>query len=126
MKVKLEDNYKKWYTIEDLERAKMVIACEKDDEETAKGWLEYAVREAMKHSSGYLERGLEAEAHTARNCRAWDAYDNGSGNMDVWIKGVAKTSCGYIEVGAYLSDIWQTGAVEYKHHMYIVEYKKAE
>ena len=31
MKVALEKDYKKYYTLEDLERAKAVISCEKED-----------------------------------------------------------------------------------------------
>ena len=56
MKVNLTENYKRIYTIEDLERAKKVIKCEKDDEETAKGWAEYAVREALKNTDDGLVR----------------------------------------------------------------------
>ena len=48
MRVKLEKNYKDHYTIADLERAKEVIAYEKEDEMPIKGWVEYAVREALK------------------------------------------------------------------------------
>ena len=126
MKVKLEKEYKGWYTLADLERAKAVIMIEKDDLETAKGWAEYAVNEAIKGRNDYCRCVLQADATTARNGRIWDAYDKGTGNMDVWISFIAETADGFVKGGAYLSDIWQSGAVEYKSHMYIRYYKAEE
>ncbi len=130
MKVKLEEKYRRYYTLEELDIAKEIIRQEKEDDEyTAKDWAEYAVREALKDENGnnidYLTKVITAEATTAKNCRAHDAYTSESGNMDVWIEATAKTYDGFIEVGAYLSDIWQTGAERYKDHMYINYYKKA-
>lgn len=125
MKVVLEDRYKEFYTVLDLERAKEVIRQEKEDLETAKGWAEYAVHEALKGSDDYLLEVLKASAHTARNLRVWDAYSVGSADMDVWIDALAETRWGFVRVGAYLSDIWQTGAISYKEHMYIKRYKEA-
>jgi len=120
MKVTLEKDYKRIYTIEEYESAKRVIAWEKEnDEETAKGWAEYAVREALKDEIESLTEVIKAEARTAKNGRIWDAYGEGSGMMDVLIEFVAKTSEGYMDGCAYLSDIWQTGADDYREHMYI-------
>ncbi len=125
MKVKLEENYKSIYTLENLEQAKAVIAWEKsEDEETAVGWAEYAVNEALKGRSDFLREIIKVEAHTAKNCRTWNAFGEDTGQMDIWIECIAKTADGFIEVGAYLTDIWQTGAVPYKHHEYIVYYPR--
>ena len=126
MKVTLEKGYKDVYTVSDVERARRVIEAEREDEETPAGWLEYAAREALRNSmydSGYVERVIEATARTARNSRAWNAYGEGTENMDVWVGGIAKVRTGkgddaYIEVGAYLSDIWLTGSVDYREHIY--------
>lgn len=125
MKVTLEKDYRRFYTLEDLDRAKAVIACEKEDDETITGWAEYAAREGLKGINDYVEEVLKASAHTAKNCRAWNKYGIDSQDMDVWIEGIAKTGRGFIEFGAYLSDIWETGATEYKHRMYIQYYKRA-
>ena len=126
MKVTLEERYREFYTLDDLDRAKAVIASEKDDFETAKGWAEMAVREALKGTDDGLKRIIEASARTARNGRiSWDGFCDGSGNMDVWIEGLAETWDGFAKFGAYLSDIWQTGAIPYKHHMFIINYKRA-
>lgn len=124
MRVKLEKNYKDIYTIGDLERAREVINYEKEDEMSIKDWVEYAVREALKNTNDYAVEILKAEAHTAKNCRAWNTYSDTSEDMDVWVNGVAETSEGFIKIGAYLSDIWQTGAIDYTDKMFIQYFKE--
>lgn len=120
MKVTLEKDYRKYYTLEELDMAKAVIAAEKDDEMSPKDWAEYAVREALRNKDGYLVEVLKAEARTTKNSRIdWNRYGEGTGMMDVWISFVAETTEGFIEGGACLSDIWETGGTEYKQHMYI-------
>jgi hypothetical protein len=137
MKVTLEKDYRKYYTLEDLDKAKKIIAYEKEDEMPIKDWAEYAAREALKGTGDYFDECLKAEAHTARNCRANDRYwpsryddngvwEDGSGDMDVWLEATVRTDKGFLVFGAYLSDIWGTGAVEYKQHMYIRYFKEAE
>ena len=127
MKVKLHADYKKYYTLDDLARAKAVIANEKEyDEETPAGWITYAVSELYDITGDDTERVITAEARTAKNCRAWNAYGTAidSQDMDVWIEGLVKTRHGYMEIGAYLSDIWQTGAVKYSEHIYYRYFKE--
>lgn len=124
MKVTLEKNYREYYTLEDLDIAKQIIKEEKEDEFTAKEWAKMAVGEALKDSSDFLIEVLSATATTGGNADAWDRYFDGSRHMDVWIEATAKTCDGYIEIGAYLSDIWQTGAEPYKHNMYIQKYER--
>ena len=124
MKVRLEDNYKSIYTLDDLERAKAIIKSEKEDEETAKGWAVYAAGEALKDSGEVVRRVIEADARTAKNGRIWNEYGEGTGDMDVWIEALAETSEGFIQVGAYLSDIWQTGAKDYMTNMWVERYKR--
>lgn len=120
MKVTLQKDYKALYTLEDLERAKMIIAEEKEnDEETAKGWAAYAIREALKGTKHIDREIITATATTAKNYRVWNAYGDNTGDLDVWIEATAETSDGFAKIGAYLSDIWQSGAVEYKQYMYI-------
>lgn len=127
MKVTLQQDYRKYYTLEDIDRAKAVIAYEKEnDDMKISEWVEYAVNEALKNEVDCLREVIKAEAHTAKNCRAWQLYGEGTEDMDVWIEAIAQTANGFIEIGAYLSDIWQTGATPYKHHMYIQYYKRAE
>lgn len=131
MKVLLPKDYKKYFTIEEYEIAKEIIKMEReDDASTAKEMAEYAVREALKNDDlCYLEEILEARAEVCRNKyqaydKVYDRYFEGSQLMDVYISGVAKVSFGYLEFGAYLSDIWETGAREYK--VDTVKYVKEE
>ena len=122
MKVKFEENYRSIYTLEDMDAAKVVMKYEKDDSETPAGWLEYAMNE---YGVEGLPEIIKAEAHTARNRRAWNRYgddENSSKDMDVWISGVIETYNKFIKIGAYLSDIWETGATPYKEHIFAVEY----
>ena len=122
MLVKLQERYKDFYTVSDLERARAVIRMMREDEEVVAGYAEYAVHEALKGKDDFLRRILKATAHTAKNRRVWDAYDNGSEDMDVWIDAIAETAFGFIKVGAYLSDIWQAGAVPFVQYMYVHYY----
>lgn len=119
MKVKLEKEYRSRYTLDELDMARKVIASEKDDGSTAREWAEYAVNEALRNEDGCLLEVIKAEAETAKNCRVFNAYGDGTGEMDVWVSFLAETTEGFIKGGAYLSDIWQTGGMEYKQHMYI-------
>ena len=127
MKVTLEKDYRRYYTLEDLDRARKVIAAEKEyDDCPVKEWAEMAIREALKNDDGITEDWIveifRAEAHTAKNSRVWNAYgypDDETENMDVWIEFAAELGQGYIKGGAYLSDIWQTGGTDYRQHMYI-------
>ena len=119
MKVTLQKDYRKFYTLEDLERAKAVIAFEKDnDESSVKEWAEYAINEAIGNEGRIIEI-YKADATTAKNCRAWNLYGNDTQDMDVWVQAVAETTAGFVKIGAYLSDIWQTGAKQYRQHMFI-------
>lgn len=123
MKVSFEKDYRRLYTLEDIDAARVVMEYEKEDEETAAGWAEMAAREAVRGCCGrYVEEIITAKAETAKNCRIWDEYGDGSKDMDVWITATVKIDRGFLEIGAYLSDIWQTGAERYTQHMYICRY----
>lgn len=125
MKVILEKNYRKYYTLEDLDRARRVIAAEKETDCTPKEYAEMAIREALKNDDGIADDWIveifKAEAHTAKNHRAWNLWGDSleTETMDVWIEFAAELEQGYIKGGAYLSDIWQTGGTDYREHIYI-------
>lgn len=127
MKVLLPNDYKKYFTVEEYEIAKEIIKTEKEDASTVKDMAEYAVREVLKNDDlCYLEEILEAKAEVCKNILIVDCdrYFEGSKLMDIYISGVARVSFGYLEFGAYLSDIWETGAREYK--VYTTKYVKEE
>lgn len=125
MKVRLEDDYRKLYTLEELDQAKAVIQYEKEyDAESVKNWAEMAAREALKDSTDCIMKVIEADARTGRNHRAWERYGDDTGSMDVWIEATVRTWEGFLVIGAYLSDIWDTGGTDYRQHMYIERFKK--
>lgn len=124
MKVALNKDYRN-YSLNQIDQMKAVIAAEKEDEETAKGWAIYAINEAIKNEVNSIVEIYKATAETAMNCRIWNAYGEGTGYADVWIEAVAETTAGFVKVGAYLSDIWQTGAEPYNEFMYIEKYNRA-
>lgn len=126
MKVKLQDGYKDYYTLSDLEKAKEVIKFMKDDSSSVKEYAEYALNEALRDADIYSMGIITAEASTAKNSRGrvWDAYGEDTGSMDVWVEALAKTNEGYIEIGAYLTDIWQTGGEHYSNNMFIRRFKE--
>lgn len=125
MKVTLEKDYRKYYTLDDLDRARRVIAAEKETDCTPKEYAEMAIREALKNDDGIADDWIveifKAEAHTAKNHRAWNSWGDSleTENMDVCIEFAAELEHGYIKGRAYLTDIWQTGGTRYKQHMFI-------
>ena len=124
MKVSMYKDYKN-LTLNQIDQMKAVIAAEKEDEETAKGWATYAINEALKDEIHSIVEIYKATAETALNNRIWNAYGEGTGYADVWIEAVAETTAGFVKVGAYLSDIWQTGAQPYNNFEYIEKYNRA-
>ena len=131
MKINFPKDYKRFFTLEDLDACKVVKAMQKDDETPVKDWAEYAVNEGLWNGDGvcggdYCVKVLEVSAEYARNNRIYNAYGDGSGNMDIWITAAARTTNGFIEIGAYLSDIWQTGATPYKEHMFVQVYTRKQ
>lgn len=126
MKVTLPEDYKDIFTINDIKRARAIIADQKNDNSTAKEWAEYAAREILKNSVDSVKEVISASAETAKNYRIWNRYgtEEDSQDMDVWVSFLARTYYGFIEGGAYLTDIWETGATDYTEHMYIVKYQK--
>ena len=123
MKVKLEEGYKERYTLTDLEAAKKVIAYEREDESALTDWATYAVGEITRNCANTsIEKVLFAEAYTAKNARVWDAYGEGTRDMDVEIYFVAKSYWGFIEGAAYLTDIWKHGAEPYREHTWFNYY----
>ena len=129
MKITFGKDYKKYLTVEEHEYAKTLIHDMKEDESTPAEYAVYAVNAiGAAYGIGSCERVLECSAEIAGNCRVYDQYGNGSGNLDVWLHGIAKTWDAYIEFGAYLTDVWsldgENSAEIARDHMYTVIYKK--
>ena len=112
MKVKMNKDYKALFTLNDVERAKEIIKIEKTDDSTPEDYLRIAVRHWLDRNDDrqYIEEVVRAEAYVDKSYTAWDRYFDGSGDMDVYIEGLVRTGHSYIEIGAYLSDIWEAGS----------------
>ena len=134
MKVTLDKEYRDRYTLSDLERAKEIIkSLKEDDANTTEDYALSAATEALKgvpgivnehgYANDYIIEIIRAKAYTAKNYRVWAGYSDDSQDMDVWVEGIAKTYGGFLEFGAYLTDIWHTGLEDYNQHMYIRYYK---
>lgn len=126
MKVSVEKEYRRLYTMEDLDNARALIAALKEDTSKPADYLIIAAGIAARMRGDYAERILEASAETAKNCRLeWNAQGDNTGIMDAWISGTAETSRGFLKIGAYLSDIWNISGDDYAAetaHMYIRYY----
>lgn len=130
MKVKLEPNYKRYYTVEEYEQAKVVIAYEKEnDDAKVEHYAEMAVREFCRiHKCHGTDTILTASATTGKNRRAYNVYTTTdeygcptgeSGQMDICIETYAEifieTDSSFekaiLHLFAMLSDIWQIDGV---------------
>lgn len=134
MKVKFTKQAKNYITVAEAAEARKIIeSLKNDDDESATDYLRSAGNLANKminNSPFGIDRVLEADAEISRNNRAWDNYHEGSGKLDVWVQGLVKADLDtYMEIGAYLSDIWNiTGNnemdVDIIEHMYIEVYRR--
>lgn len=133
MKVRLPKDFRDTYTMNDVDRAKAVITSLKEDTEKPEYYAEMAVHEVLKDiKGGSLDAVITANAETAKNAKVSDLYGDGTENMDVLISFLAKCffcdedgcHCGFIEGEAYLSDIYQTGAVRYSENVFRRVYKE--
>ena len=127
MKVKMTADSKRLVSLEDAKMVSRIIREMKDDEETAEGYARYAVNAASEYGTVKV---YEAEAEIAKNSRVWNAYGEDTKDFDVWIKATARTSDGFVDVGAYLTDIWALTGDNYNEiaqkYMYIRRYSECK
>ena len=112
MKVKIKKEHRRFLKENVAEH--MVDVMAQEDASRPADLAEMAIREILKGTDDSISRKsiLKADAIVALNCRIQDLYFEGSEDHDVWIRATARTSMGFIEIGAYASDIWQIGALE--------------
>ena len=130
MNVRLLKEDKKYITLDQAPIVREIIADMKEDENTAADWAKYAIAAPYNHRE-YSVEVLKASAKIAKNNRAWNALNEHSGDLDVWINATAYINCAdgyeFIIIGVYLSDIWQItyeNAPEIASHMYIRKFKE--
>ena len=112
--------------MKEVAEAKKIISQMKEDESSAADMAEYAIREALKDKNDYLREVLKATATITKNYRAWNNYNENSGQLDIWVEATAETEKGFIKVGACLTDIWQTGATDYNNFMYVQYFEEVK
>lgn len=109
---------KKYVTAYDVEKSREIIRDMKEDESTPAEYLETA---AKSLKGVYHAEIINAAARVSCNRRVWNAYSAESQDLDIYVEGLAKVEyndgkryrVAYVEIGAYLSDIWQlTGSEE--------------
>lgn len=127
MKVKFEKESRKYITLEEAPIARMIIADMKEDESTVEDYAEMAIRVAYD-GKAYSIDTMRAKASISKNNRAWNAFSDNSGCLDIWIEATAYVNIDeFIIIGAYLSDIWmitRSTDQEIVEHMYIRRFKE--
>lgn len=128
MKVKMMKDYKVLFTVYEVEQMKAVIAYVKDDNMPVKDYAEMAVNHALADTGNCCLEILKVEAEACKNSdiHSLNLYGDNTGICDVCISGIAETSEGFCRFSAYLSDIWQTGAVEYRDRVWLKRYKAVD
>ena len=131
LKVSMPDNYKRIFTLEDMDHCKALLSSILSGFDDGKLDLSSEVVSALSLASGSWATAAgvyDVRVEYAKNGRI--AYDDDRGLMDMWVtvKGLVEFSGFYI-VGFYLSDIWALGGDnrdEIKSHMYIREFKEVK
>ena len=127
MKVKFAEKMKKVVTVAELPAAHKVIEAENENDEwTAQEWAKMAARLVFDDNGAKV---IEATARIAKNQRVWDAFDEETRDIDVWIEFTAFSEyrSSFIIAGVYLTDLWQLtkdNADEIKSHMYIRRFEE--
>lgn len=123
MKVTITKEARRWITLEEAPVARKIIEDMKEDA-AAKEYAKSAVNcigSANGRGFNWCSNILEATAEISGNRRVWNAYSDESGRLDIWINFTARTGTGFVEGGAYLTDIWQIDGTNYgdlSSHMY--------
>ena len=127
MKVNLTAEMKKFITVAEMPAVKKVMQYEKENDEwTVQEWAKMAARLVFDDNAAMI---IEAKARIAKNQRVWDAFDEETRDIDVWIEFTAFSEyrSSFIIAGVYLTDLWQLttdNADEIKSHMYIRRFEE--
>lgn len=127
MKVNLTAEMKKFIIVAEMPAVKKVMQYEKENDEwTVQEWAKMAARLVFDDNGAKV---IEATARIAKNQRVWDAFDEETRDIDVWIEFTAFSEyrSSFIIAGVYLTDLWQLtkdNADEIKSHMYIRRFEE--
>ncbi len=117
MKVNITKESRAWMTLDEHEQAKKIVRDMREDESSAREYLEMAARcwlwNSHKTAGDFFESVLSADAEICRNGNKWGAYSDESGCLDIWLYGTVETRYGFLKLGVCLSDVWQIGAEDF-------------
>lgn len=132
MKVTLENDFKRYVTLEEAPIVRRIIQNMKEEGGDVKEWAALAVNLAAGWGE-CCKTVFEAKATIAKNARVKNYYDEDSRDFDIWINCTAEATNGFYIIGAYLSDIWSIGSriedeinKEILSHMYIRVFKEVK
>lgn len=128
MKVALPKDYRKTFTLEEMDIARKIIRDMKDDEFKPEQYAEIAIDHWFNHhTADGRDTVLTATAEISKNRMVWNAYGDETRQMDIWVSAVAKTYGGYLELGAYLTDIWNIAPdTDFTGNMYALYYTRCD
>ena len=126
MKVNFTAEMRKYIAFAEMPAVKKVMEYAKEDVYSAKDWAKVATRIVFDDNAAKV---IEATARIAKNQRVWDAFDEETRHIDIWVEFTAFSEyrSGFIIAGVYLTDLWQLtkdNADEIKSHMYIRQFKE--
>ena len=115
MKVNITKESKQWMTVAQLPIARQIVKELKENDDSADEyirsaawcWLWNVDKKGVCFDCAV--RVIEASAEIAGNSRVHDAYFDGSGELDVWLKGLVETDYGFLRIECYLTDVWNIG-----------------
>lgn len=132
MKVRITNESKEFIVLAEAPAAHAIIRDMKEDLYSGKEYAEMAVNcigQALGKCYNWCDKVLEADAAIAKNNRVWNAFNENSRQLDVWVNFTARTDEGFLEGGAYLTDIWNIGGAdpeELAGHMYYRRFQEVK
>lgn len=132
MKVRITNESKEFIVLAEAPAAHAIIRDMKEDLYSGKEYAEMAVNcigQALGMCYNWCDKVLGADAEIAKNNRVWNAFNKNSRYLDVWINFTARTDEGFLEGGAYLTDIWNIGGAdpeELAGHMYYRRFQEVK
>lgn len=126
MKVNFTAEMRKYIAFAEMPAVKKVMEYAKEEAYSAKDWAKVATRIVFDDNGAKV---IEATARIAKNQRVWDAFDEETRHIDIWVEFTAFSEyrSSFIIAGVYLTDLWNLtsdNAAEIKSRMYIRQFKE--
>lgn len=128
IKIKITPDSKRVLTLEEMPTVKEILSdFQENPDSLGEFELGVAARIAARQNGNFSYYDVQAEI--SKNARVWNAYNDHSGKLDIWITFKAFDPCyGFYVIGCYLSDIWSStgeNGEEIRERMFVREYKEA-